>query len=241
MSKFTGKCDLYDSAFMIHEDPEDFAKNSKIYLGDGKLDIKNANDLIPYCTHLTASACYTKDSGNTIHLSNQSFIVSEEREFLSWKVIEAIKGARKAKKVKKPFDFNYIKSQECFFLSSDPECIWRAIIEIINKNPKLMKIHIPSDYREARYFFERWVIPEYFSNIHDPMHIRYREEFVKFCGENGYSIIEWNEDYKDGKKTEGKYHPVIWHMCLDIAEYYKMIKKFEEDYKASEEAYNIGG
>ena len=85
------------------------------------------------------------------------------------------------------------------------------------------------------------MIPNYFSDIHDPMHNRYREEFIKFCGDNGYSIIKWNEDFKTGERTEGKYHPIVTHMCFAISEYYKMVKTVEEEYKKAEEVYNVEG
>lgn len=241
MSKFTGKCDIYDSAFMLHDDPEDFVKHSDFYLERGKLDIKNAKDLIPYCTHITASAAYSKDSGNTIHLSKDSFIDLEEREFLSWKIIDAIKAARKAKKEKKTFDFEYLRSQKNFDQSLNSFYPWIPIIETINKNPDLLKTHIPVDYRKAYHFFESWIIPEYFSSLHDAMHTRLRENFLEFAKENGYAVADWEENHDYGKLTEGIYHPVITHMCLSVAEYYKSIDKIKKSYKASEEAYNTGG
>lgn len=238
MSKFTGKCDLYDSAFMLQDDPEDFVKNSVFYLERGKLDVKAVKDLIPYCTHLTAAAAYSKGSGNTIHLSRDSFIDSEERDFLSWKIIDAIKAARKAKKEKKTFDFEYLKNF-CKEVSSFYP--WIPIVETINKNPDLLKTHIPADYRKAYHFFESWIIPEYFSTLHDAMHNRFREDFLEFAKENGYAVADWDENHEHGKLTEGIYHPIISHMCLSVAEYYKTIDKIKKDYKASEEAYNIGG
>ena len=241
MSKFTGKCDLYDSAFMLQDDPEDFVKNSVFYLEGGKLDVKTAKDLIPYCTHLTAVAAYSKDSGNTIHLSRDSFIDSEEREFLSWKIIDAIKAARKAKKEKKTFDFEYLRSQKNFDQSLNSFYPWIPIIETINKNPDLLKTHIPADYRKAYHFFESWIIPEYFSTLHDAMHNRFREDFLEFAKENGYAVADWKGNCEYNKFTDGIYHPIISHMCLSVAEYYKTIDKIKKDYKASEEAYNIGG
>ena len=91
---------------MIHN-PQEFVEKSKIYLGDARVMIKEEKDLIPYYTHLVASACYNKESGNTIHLSRDSFINSEEREFLSWKIRDIISMFRKAKKEKIEVTLNH--------------------------------------------------------------------------------------------------------------------------------------
>ena len=84
---------------MIHN-PQEIIEKSKIYLGDARVMIKEKKDLIPYYTHLVASACYNKESGNVIHLSRDSFINSEEREHIAWRVRDVIGVFRKAKKEK---------------------------------------------------------------------------------------------------------------------------------------------
>ena len=97
ISKFTGKCDFCDDCEMIHN-PQEIIEKSKIYLSDARVMIKEEKDLIPYYTHLIASASYNKEKGNVIHLSRDSFINFEEREHLSWKIQDIISTFRKAKK-----------------------------------------------------------------------------------------------------------------------------------------------
>lgn len=200
---------------MIHN-PQEFVEKSEIYLGDARVMIKEEKDLIPYYTHLVASACYTKENGNTIHLSRDSFINSEEREFLSWKIRDIISMFRKAKKEKIEVTLDYVKSQK-YYWGNGEDFVWSALIDKIKNNMDLIKVHLPKGYRECSYFISEWLIPNYFYDIHDSMHNRYREEFIKFAHENGYSTFEDNK---------GIYHPIIWKMCRSIEEYKKMNEKY---------------
>ena len=199
---------------MIHN-PQEFVEKSEIYLGDARVMIKEEKDLILYYTHLVASACYNKENGNTIHLSRDSFINSEEREFLSWKIRDIISMFRKAKKEKIEVTLDYVKSQK-YYWGNGEDFIWSALIDKIKNNMDLIKVHLPKDYRECSYFISEWLIPNYFYDIHDSMHNRYREEFIKFAHENGYRNFD----------EDGIYHPIIWKMCADINEYNEMKEKY---------------
>ena len=199
---------------MIHN-PQEIIEKSKIYLGDARVMIKEEKDLIPYYTHLIASASYNKEKGNVIHLSRDSFINSEEREHLSWKIQDIIFTFRKAKKEKIDVTLDYVKSQK-YYWGNGEDFIWSALIDKIKNNMDLIKVHFPKDYRECYYFISEWLIPNYFYDIHDSMHNRYREEFIKFTHENGYRNFD----------EDGIYHPIIWKMCADINEYNKMNEKY---------------
>lgn len=199
---------------MIHN-PQEIIEKSKIYLGDARVMIKEEKDLIPYYTHLIASASYNKEKGNVIHLSRDSFINSEEREHLSWKIQDIISTFRKAKKEKIDVTLDYVKSQK-YYWGNGEDFIWSALIDKIKNNTDLIKVHLPKDYRECSYFISEWLIPNYFYDIHDSMHNRYREEFMKFAHENGYRNFD----------EDGIYHPIIWKMCTCVDEYYKMKEKY---------------
>lgn len=199
---------------MIHN-PQEFIEKSKIYLGDARVMIEEEKDLIPYYTHLVAMSSYNKEIGNVIHLSRDSFINSEEREFLSWKIRDVITTFRKAKKEKVEVTLDYLKAQKYYWGHSE-DIIYLAIIDKIKNNMDLIKVHLPKDYRECNYFISEWLIPNYFNDIHDSMHNRYREEFVKFAHENGYRNFD----------EDGIYHPIIWKMCADTDEYNRMNEKY---------------
>ena len=199
---------------MIHN-PQEIIEKSKIYLGDARVMIKEEKDLIPYYTHLVSSASYNKEKGNVIHLSRDSFINFEEKEHLSWKIRDLIYAFRKAKKEKVEVTLDYLKSKK-YYWDNGEDFIWSALIDKIKNNMDLIKVHLPKDYRECSYFIIEWLIPNYFYDIHDSMHNRYREEFIKFAQENGYE--NFNKD--------GIYHPIIWKMCTCVYEYYKIKEKY---------------
>ena len=219
MSRWTGKFDFYDDCEMIHTSDE-MVECSDVYLGDAKVEIKSKNDLIPYYTHTIASACYSKSEGNTIHLSRESFIDSEEKDFLVWRIMDAIRIARKAKKEKKHFNLDYLRSEMDDISDTTPDFLWKKIISIVNGQPDLIKEHISKDYRVAADYIIGWLIPNYFYDVHDSSHNRMREEFVEYCKEKGFSIIERTP--KELKRTKGIYHPIIIKMCIKIDEYYRM-------------------
>lgn len=224
MSKWTGKADFADWCEM-HNSPKEILKKAVVYMGDAKVAINSERDLIPYYTHLTSSIGCSKDS-QTIQLTKESFIDIEEKEFLSHKIIDAIMWVRKAKKNKEKFDFNFCKKQKNYY--PDNEALWKAIINRINEKPEVTKLHIDKDYRKACNFFEDYVIPHYFYGIHDAMHTRYREQFVKFCSENGYCAFSINFETGDwGYQNQGEWHPVIRDMCFAIADFHKMEKDFK--------------
>lgn len=222
MSSYTGKSDFCDWCEM-HNSPSEIVKCASIYMGGAKVEIKSEKDLIPYYTHLTSSLSCC-DGAQTIYLSPDSFIDEEERSFMCWKITAAIKAARKAKKEKKPFTFEYLKSQKDFTLGGESMALWNKIIAIINKFPNIIKIHIPEDWSDSQSLFSSWIIPKYFYDVHDAMHNRMREEFIRFANNNGYAII------KDGiflERTEGIYHPIINKMCIDIIQFHKMERDFK--------------
>lgn len=220
ISKWSGKCDFADDCEMIHN-PQEIIEKSEIYLGDARVMIKEEKDLIPYYTHLIAMGSYNREK-NIIHLSKSSFIDSEEREHLAWKIKDVITTFRKAKKEKVEVTLDYLKSQKYYFGHCE-DFIWLALIDKVKKNPNLIKVHLGKDYRDSLYFISEWLIPNYFCDIHDSMHNRFRKEFVNFAHENGYRIFN---NANDNWEDEGTYNPIISHMCLAIREYNEMCKKY---------------
>lgn len=223
MSKFTGKSDACDW-FCMHNEPEKIVGIASVYLGDAKVQTNTAQDLIPYYTHLIASMAASKDS-QIINLSKESFIDSEEKSYLSWRIRDVIKVARKAKKEKKNFDFEYFKSNYNDTIFTSP-ILWKKIISVINENSDLIKEHISNDWDRAENYITEWLIPRYFYNVHDSMHNRMREDFIKFGEENGYSVIKRVDTPDKYKRTEGIYHPVFTKMCFDVIEFHKMMEKY---------------
>lgn len=92
MSLYSGRCDVYDSLVMIHEYTEEDFKNADIYIGgtinpetfkwEGriKLPIKNQFDAMPWYAHLISLGAFSKNGGNVIHLTTQSYPDIREAE-----------------------------------------------------------------------------------------------------------------------------------------------------------------
>ena len=91
ISKFSGKCDVYDSLVMIRE-VKDFSKVI-IYAADNEvipLRINSKKDLIPYYPYLTSIMCGDSEGNTIIHLSKKSFVDAEEEGILGMECIVCI-------------------------------------------------------------------------------------------------------------------------------------------------------
>ena len=222
---FTGKSDFFDWCNM-HHTLEEVIKNSNIYFGDAEIKKEVPEDLIPYFTHLVSSAACDLDK-QVIYLSSESWIDIEEKEHLAIDIYDVIKAARKAKKEKVEFNFDYFKNQK--YYSTEIDAVYKSIIDVINQDKDIIKMHLPADYKSALRFIVVYLIPQRFNKIydkiHDKMHNRMREDFVKYAAENGYETFIYDSDVI-GNSTKGKYHPIIWQMCWAITCYKKMIEKY---------------
>lgn len=105
ISEYTGKCDCYDVLIMIH-DVTDFS-NVRIYAYGNDLiplRIDSRFDLMPYYPYLTASMSASKDDGIIVHLSRQSYVDSEEEDWLKWRLEQLKKYYRHCKRNHKEFN-----------------------------------------------------------------------------------------------------------------------------------------
>lgn len=221
MSNFSGKSDFCDWCTM-HNRPKDIVEKATIFMGNAKVSINKEHDLIPYYTNLISMMSSTPES-QTIYLTQDSYIDTEEAEFLSTKIYTLIKLKRKANKEKATFDYAYVTAHWSLW-TNDEKLVWLNLISIINVNPSIAKFHLNADYKKALFDIEQYLIPKYFYNVHDAMHTRYREQFIKFCSENGYQTFSWNAI----DETKGEWHPLIRKMCFAVIDYRKM-EKMEND------------
>ena len=116
MSRFSGKCDLYDTIEMIHCDSEEavqeFIDNAEFYIWIGsrrhRLNITNRKELALYYPYIISmSAC--SNGYHNITLSGDCFIDREERERLEISLGYILKDYRRYKRKKLKFTYdNYI-------------------------------------------------------------------------------------------------------------------------------------
>lgn len=240
MSKWTGKSDFADWCEM-HNTPSEVVEKANVYLGPAKVEIKDEKDLIPYYTNLTAMIAVNHElkKSQSIHLSKDSFIDEEEREFLSWRVEECIKLARKAKKEKVAFTYEWAKPEldkmtvglRTFCLSSDNIAAFKQIINRINEDPEIIKYHLPKEPCKKNLVLEKWILPEYFYDVHLARFNAMRERFLEFCKENGFAVYFSDSEITSiaGKadEEEVRYSPLLWKMCRDVAVFKDMQEKYD--------------
>lgn len=215
---FTGKSDFFDWC-NIHNKPEDVIKKATVFLNGAKITFEKPEDLIPYYTHVIASLCKS-ESKQVINLSKESYLDSHEKERISYYVKDAIIWAKKARREKKDFDLNFVKTQmeyQIFYASVD-DCLLESIIKRINNYPEIIKFPISKKIHDIN-LYRDYIVPSYFYNIHDREFTILREEFVKYAKENGFATFFWNDV---SATVTGEYHPIIWEMCKKIADYHKM-------------------
>ena len=208
MGKYTGKSDFFDWCNM-HNKTEDVIKKATVFLSGAKITFEKPEDLIPYYTHTIASMSCSKEK-QFINLSKESYLDTREKERLSNFIYNSIIWAQKAHREKKSFNLDFIKDQKNYKIySSEDDYILSSIVNKIKKYPELIKFPIKCDS-----IIKEYILPHYFDDIHDKITTSLKEDFIKYAEENGFAI------YKENSST-GEYHPIIWNMSLDVAQYHK--------------------
>ena len=102
----SGKCDFEDTCSMFNT-PQEILEKYQVYAYDNDivpLKMETEKDLIAYYPYLVTLMCCNKEEGGIIHLSHESYIDSEEREHMEYKLNEIKRYYRKCKRKKQPFD-----------------------------------------------------------------------------------------------------------------------------------------
>lgn len=211
MGRYTGKSD-FDDWCNMHNKPEDVIKKATVFLNGAKITFEKPEDLIPYYTHTIASMSCSKEK-QFINLSKESYLDTREKERLSNFIHNSIIWAQKAHREKKNFNLDFIKDQKNYKVySSEDDYILSSIVNKIKKYPELIKFPIKCDS-----IIKEYILPHYFDDIHDKTITSLKEDFIKYAEENGFA------SYKENAPIEkkGVYHPIIWNMSFDVAQYYK--------------------
>lgn len=144
MSMYSGKCDFFDSMFMIHECSDEELANSNIYIGYPEdlvpnscvqLDIKNEYEAAPLFPHIIRVSM-THNGHREIYLTEKPYydIVDEER---TQHLVEDIgRAIRSLKRRKKKVTKDSIKDR---FYYTEPEWLIDDMIDdVINKRKPAM-------------------------------------------------------------------------------------------------------
>ena len=183
MSRFSGKCDVYDH-FAMGCDGDDNKLQQEIertdfYIptSDGRLHrlkIENEKDLAPYYPYLTVFAVYGREGRQCIHLSSKSFIEREEQERLNWNLKDTLREYNKCKRKKIPFiPEEYIKNSWYGMSYYQEEIVYR----------------VAKDGNKATT-----------EELHTPIHDYYRKELaeeLERLGYNDWFIRQWLFEDRD--------------------------------------------
>jgi hypothetical protein len=175
MSRYSGKCDVYDSVIMISKyTDEELAHNVTIYQGYGedqkKLNISCRKDLIPYYAYLVSSACYNNvERKAVIHITRESFVDREERDSLEFKLKNVLRIYNRCKRKKTEFDVN-ATVEEVAWKGFDDD-IYREIANRVKEHGKKANV----------------------DGIHLKMHEYYRKELVKEMIDNGINPLDYGD------------------------------------------------
>lgn len=119
MSKFSGKCDIYDH----FGDDDERIQNTRfyIYVDDKlhRLDIHERRDLVPYFAHLVCVSAWSDGHGTCI-LTSRSYVDMEETEHLQLTLDRMKKHWRRCKRNHTTFDV-----EECL-----QETTWRDCSDV---------------------------------------------------------------------------------------------------------------
>lgn len=213
MSKYSGKCDLWDSLVSIGErvyTPD----NCRIYIHDAEIKWQEIDDLLPFASHLISIGCFQRDGISTIYLSKESFVDTEEIERISLLVKDVIRAACKLKRSKNTIDYYSITNHLSDTRYSDQNRVQiKSVLEVLAEHPDYLKfdIHL-KDWKE---YLNYWIkiTRNYFSGIHTSFHTYEREILIK----------DWEEKFGD------RYSPRIQNIKYQIQEYYDAVDRYEKE------------
>lgn len=188
MSRFCGKCDVYDVLVAIMELNDD-SDWSKIHIykyiedldEDGfykreKLDINSIKDLVPYFPFLEYSGGQ-HDDAYSCTIGVHSFIYTEEREHLSWILKKAQKEYRKCKRNKEEFIVNEVAKKITYLGTPDENTI--EICKRVKEHPYSVKL----------------------DGLHTSLHNYFRNELMEEMIKYGYTKEQAYEWCYNNKKT----------------------------------------
>lgn len=145
ISKYSGRCDLYDVLVDIRE-ITDFSK-VKIYAANNSivsLRIDSQKDLMPYYPYLIAISVGNSDGTQIIHLSEKSYVDTEEEEHLTWDLDELKRYYRRQKRKHEPFNSDEALKKISFF-DGDAEYKKELVnrVKEFGEKATIEDIHIP--------------------------------------------------------------------------------------------------
>lgn len=145
ISRYSGKCDLYDVLVDIRE-VTDFSK-VKIYAANNSivpLRIDSQKDLMPYYPYIIGMHASDSEGNMVVYLGARSYVDNEEGENLTWDLDTLKRYYRSRKRKHEPFDSDEALKKISFFDDSaeyKKELVNR--VRELGEKATIEDIHIP--------------------------------------------------------------------------------------------------
>lgn len=153
MSKFSGKCDLYDELFVINES-EEYRRNSVITINGQSSPIKNTcdKDLVPYFPFVCMSGAGNKNGFNG-HYTASSWVDIEDADMMKHFLEVLKKYLRKCKRTHIAYDVDAALEVVSFGRYGESPVV-RMLAERVRDYGN--KASLPSVPGEARFEHRDW-------------------------------------------------------------------------------------
>lgn len=174
MSKFSGKCDLYDHIEIVND--ENRILHTVYYVGnsnDTPIEVHELKDLIPYYPYVISMAGYSEER-SVVRLTSKSYVDYEEEDILNFYLKQVKKYERKCKKKHIPFEVEdavKVLGSICF---GDTIRILAERVKNEEKNATIEGIHLASHE-----FYRKELVKEMEKNGLDPRKYGYARFFEK--------------------------------------------------------------
>lgn len=206
-----GKSDFMDWCEMLNT-PSEIVKNTKLYVNNNRILINDELDLIPYYPYLISSMCCSKTEGNVVNLCSQSYIHMRNAEMIKSDLDSIIRLYKKAKRNKIPFNYDYVMSQNMYFIC-DNETV-KIIIETITDN--LAKLYNPLS--------EDVIVDNFFHNVWTKWSIGRIRDFIELAVNRGYSldylkIMDAEKINSTEMNFNGRTNPILTRLVWSIAKW----------------------
>lgn len=173
MSKWSGKCDCYDTLIAIHNYTlEELQNDVVIYVGANTepLHIEKMSDLIPFYPYIICSSFHdNKERKAVIHLTSESYVDREERNSLEFMLKELLRIYNRCKR--KKIEFNAEDAIK--------EVVWNGWNE--------------EAYRELAGRIKLYGKKATTNGVHLKMHEIYRQELVDEMLKNGLNPADYGD------------------------------------------------
>lgn len=110
MSKYSGKCDLYDCIGDYTD--EEIAKKVKVYYAGSivPLKIESQKDMMPFYPFVAGVMCGESDGTRVFHIGQRSYVDAQDEAIVEFVKRDVQRYYNKCKRKKMDFDLNYFTS-----------------------------------------------------------------------------------------------------------------------------------